>query len=495
MSTIPLSKDFSITPNVITPAGEALGANGLFLINSELVPVGVVATYYSLAEVGDTFGTDSREYLAAQVYFGGYDNASIIPAELKVARTLVAPQSASITSGSIKGINLSQFQALKPEALTLTLNGGLIVTKPVDFTKATSFTDIASIIATAIGSDVKAYYLSVQNKFFIKTLDQGEDTSISFVSQSATADLLKLTADTGAVLSAGADSMPFTALMDSIVEQSQDFVAFTSLVELTDDQAKELCAWNTAQHSRFIFSYWSTSDKAIVANNPECFNKAVVEANGFSGVFPVYGDYRYGVMPLAYCASVNFNQTSGRVSFKFRGFEGLKPNVTTLSAAKALDSNGYNYYGSYSLNKTLKQYSSEGRISGKFLWVDTYLDQVWINANLVSAYAELFTANQSYSFNDQGYSAIQAATIDVADKALNFGAIQPGVTLDAAQLRNINTTIKRDISSVLYNSGWYLYIPTQAGSSRINRSLDGVVFYWVDGQLIQSVNLSSTAVL
>jgi hypothetical protein len=43
----------------------------------------------------------------------------------------------------------------------------------------------------------------------------------------------------------------------------------------------------------------------------------------------------------------------------------------------------------------------------------TALLTVWINANLVGAYANLFTNNQSYPFNQNGYGAIQAATIDV----------------------------------------------------------------------------------
>ena len=221
----------------------------------------------------------------------------------------------------------------------------------------------------------------------------------------------------------------------------------------------------------------------------------VVVANGYENIFPVYGTYLYGVTALAYAASVDFARTNGRISFKFRGFPGLTPNVSDLATAQALKSNGYNFYGAYSLNKTMAQYASDGAITGKFVWLDTFIDQVWINANLVSAYANLFTNNQSYPFNQNGYGAIQAATIDVANQALTFGAIQKGVVLDNAQIRIVNNTVGKDISATLYSEGWYLYIPTQTGAARLERQLQGAIFYWVDGQLIQSISMSSTAIL
>lgn len=82
MSTIPLSVDFNITPNVVTPAGSAVDANGLMLTDNELVPVGSVVSYFSAADVSALMGSTSKEFLAAQQYFNGYENSSVIPGEL-----------------------------------------------------------------------------------------------------------------------------------------------------------------------------------------------------------------------------------------------------------------------------------------------------------------------------------------------------------------------------------------------------------------------------
>ncbi|MGT3185489.1 DUF3383 domain-containing protein, partial [Yersinia enterocolitica] len=69
------------------------------------------------------------------------------------------------------------------------------------------------------------------------------------------------------------------------------------------------------------------------------------------------------------------------------------------------------------------------------------------------------------------------------------------VVLDQAQIRIVNNTVGKDISATLYSQGWFLFTPTQTGAARIERDLKGVIFYYVDGQLIQSITMSSTAIL
>ena len=170
----------------------------------------------------------------------------------------------------------------------------------------------------------------------------------------------------------------------------------------------------------------------------------MVVANGYENIFPVYGTYLYSVTALAYAASVDFARTNGRISFKFRGFSGLAPNVSDLATAQALKSNGYNFYGSYSLNKTMAQYASDGAITGKFVWLDSFINQVWINANLVSAFANLFTNNQSYPFNETGYGAVSAAVIDVAEQALILVSLEVNLKMLWRNFRNMGRTITRN---------------------------------------------------
>lgn len=496
MSTIPLSEDFKIIPGVVSPAGDAVDANGLMLTDNELIPVGKVQSFYQDSDISALMGSESKEFLAGQQYFNGYDNSSVIPGELLMYRLVTTPVAGYLLSGSLKGVTLASLKAIPAGTITLNVDGTSVTSTSIDLSSTTSFSDIADEIETGIGaSKVSVEWLPIANRFIIRSATTGSTSEVSYASAGSLATGLKLTQATAAIVSAGSAAVSMTDMMDTITNSNQNWIPFESLVDLDEDQNTELCAWTNAQNSRFVFVYHESSAEATIPNNPDCFFQKVVVTNGYEGIFPIYGSYLYGTMPLAYSGSIDFARTNGRVSFKFRAFSGLAPNVTDLATAKALKSNGYNFYGAYSLNKTMKQYASDGAISGKFLWLDSFIDQVWINANLVSAYAELFTDNQSYAFNANGYGAVQAATIDPAELAVTFGAIQKGVTLDSSQIRRVNNTVGKDISSILYSQGWYLNIPTQTGAARIDRNLQGVTFFWVDGQLIQSISMASTAIL
>ena len=494
--TIPLSKDFSITPNVVTPAGSAVDANGLMLTDNELVPVGRVQSFYQSADVSALMGSTSKEFLAAQQYFNGYDNSSVIPGELLMYRIVTSDVAGYLISGNLKGMPLTTLKAIPAGTITLFIDGVSTTSASVDLSTATSFSDIADKLETGMGADkVSVEWLPIASRFIIWSVTTGADSEVSFAIPGDLATGLLLTKDAAATVSPGSDAVTLTDTMNSITNTNQNWILFNSLVELNDDQKTELCAWASASHSRYGYVVHDATDAGTVANNANCFVQKVVVANGYENIFPVYGSYLYSVTALAYAASIDFARTNGRISFKFRAFPGISPNVSGLAMAQALKSNGYNFYGSYGLNKTLKQYASDGAISGKYLWLDSFIDQVWINANLVSAFANLFTNNQSYPFNANGYGAVSAAVIDVAEQALNFGAIQRGVVLDNAQIRIINNAVGKDISATLYSQGWFLYIPTQTGAARIERDLKGVIFYYVDGQLIQSISMSSTAIL
>lgn len=494
MSTIPLSKDFNITPNVVSPAGDALDANGLVLTDSTLIPSGSVRAFYEASEVAGLLGSDSREYLAAVVYFNGYDNSSVTPGTLLMTRTQGAAAAGYLMSGSQKGVPLSQLKAIPPGTLTLSVDGATQTSQAIDLSAATSQSDIAATLQAAL-TGVNVTWNPTANVFIITSATTGADSAVTFAADNAMSRGLKLTAATGGQLSAGNATTSLTDTLNNVIDSNQNWIGLASIVDLDDAERLEIAAWVNGQKSRYFYSMHDGNADALISDSSTAFVPNQLLPAGYENVFPIYGDYLDAMTALAYAASINFDQTAGRVSYKFRKFTGIVPKVTSLSQARALESNGYNYYGDYGLNKTLKQYAADGSITGKYLWLDSFVNQVWMNANLVSAYAELFTNNQSYSYNAQGYAAIQAATIDPANAAVNFGAIQRGVTLDNSQTKQIATVVGKDISATLFSDGWYLHIPTQTGASRIERSLNGVVFYYVDGQLIQSINMASTAIL
>ncbi|BAE74031.1 hypothetical protein SGGMMB4_01758 [Sodalis glossinidius str. 'morsitans'] len=492
---IPLQRDFSITPGVISAAGTALDMTGLLLTGNDLAPTGSVQAFSTQAAVGDYFGAASDEYTAAGLYFNGYDNATTRASTLLIGRFVTdeAGASAWLVSGSFKGQPVTALQAVSGK-LKLTVDGQSVTSSDINLSAVTSYDAAAAALETAIGNKVSVKWLSVQQRFRVSSVKAGADSTITFASGSAAA-ALKLTADSGAALSQGAAPSVVAETMDTLTRAHQNWVLFTTLFAPTTAQSLAFAAWATQQNYRFGYIAWDNTSAGTIANNPDCLAHQIMTVNGYQNVAMMYGDYRYAMTALAYAGSLNFDATHGRVSYKFRAFSGLPANVTDGTIADALASNGYTYYGRFGANNIVYHYASDGAISGAFKWLDTFLCQVWINANLLGAFATVFTQNQSFPFNEKGYTALRACVIDVAQKALNFGAIRTGITLDASQSQQVNNAVGKEISNTLYAEGWYLAIPPQSATNRTERKLTGAVFFYTDGSLIQHIRLASLDVM
>lgn len=493
-NTIPLSKDFNVTTNTVSPAGTAIYANGLMLTTNESVTPGKLSYAYQLSDVTAAYGAGSDEETCASVYFNGFVNAGVLPGTLLICGIPVQPTSGSLSSASMAAVSMATINQLAAGTITVSIDGVSQTSSTIDLSAATSQSNVASLLQASLTGATVAWN-SVSSKFVISSSTTGAASSVGYAAAGAIATGLKLTQAAGATISSGVDEMTLTELMDSIVNQSQNWASFAAAQELTTSQKTELAAWTNSQNNRYTYAVNDSSADAITTNSTTAFYPSVVVANGYSGIAGIYGAPEYAFMVPAYYACLDFSATNGRVTFKFRQFSGLAANVTDLATANALESNGYSYYGSYSQNAVLATYASPGNISGSFEWLDSYINQVVIKANLVSAFAALFLNNQSYAFNATGYASVQAATIDVATSAINYGAIQKGVTLDTSQTAIIKNVVGKDITQQLFSDGWYLYIPVQTGANRLARDLKGCVFYYVDGQMIQSIDLTSTAVL
>ncbi len=491
---ISLNRDFSISPGVISAQGTAINMQGMLVSDNTLLPVGKVMAFSSQKDVGAWFGQDSVEYIAAGIYFTGYQNATVRPAKLLFARFVSDSGGVPgwLLSGSFKGKTIADIQTAI-STLTLSVNGSSVTSAGISLANVTSFDDAAKAIETAIGNKVSVSWLPVQQRFLITSNTKGANSAVSKATGDA-ADVLRLSETENAVTSIGTKQSDPSAFLDELKNSNQDWVLFTTLFAPSTSQALAFSAWVTNQNYRFGYVPFDSSSDPLVAGNDKCL-AAQINADGYQNVLPVYGDYRYAMTVLSYASSLNFDATNGRVSYKFRSFNGVTPNVNNDSDADAIASNGYTFYGQYGANSVVYSYAADGAISGSFKWLDTFLCQVWINANLLGAFANVFTQNQSFPFNEEGYTALRASVIDVAVKAKNFGAIRPGITLDNSQIQQVIGMAGKDISQSLYSEGWYLYIPTQNGTNRNERKLAGAVFFYTDGSLIQSINLASIDVM
>jgi hypothetical protein len=134
-------------------------------------------------------------------------------------------------------------------------------------------------------------------------------------------------------------------------------------------------------------------------------------------------------------------------------------------------------------------------VSGEFLWLDSYVDQIWLNNAFQLALMELLINTKSIPYNTAGYSLIEAACMDPINAGLNFGAFRPGVSLSAAQAAEVNNAAGVTIDATLSQRGWYLQVLDASAIVRQARGSPPCTFWYMDGQSCQRINLASIELL
>jgi hypothetical protein len=445
-------------------------------------------SFETASDVADFFGPTSPEAGAAAIYFLGFDNSTKKPGALLFAQYPAADVAAYLRGGSLAGMTLDQLKALSG-VLTITVDGTPVTSSSISLSAATSFSNAATIIAAAFTSGPAVTYDSILSAFVFTSTTTGEASTIGFASGTLSAGL-KLTQATGAVTSQGAAAGVPAANMLAIIQVTQNWATFTTLWEPDIDEKLAFAAWTSSQNRRFGYACWDTDEQATVPNSTTCFG-AQVKAAEYDGVAAIYQSLDDAVLVLGTAASIDFQRTNGRITFAFKGQAGLTATVTDATVAGTLISNGYNFYGDYATANDQFRFFYPGAVSGDFQWLDSYINQIWLNNALQQAMMTLLTSVTSVPYNQAGYTLIEAACMDPINAALNFGAIRAGVTLSSLQAAEVNNQAGVDIANTLQTRGWYLQIKDATAQVRQARQSPPMTLWYMDGQAVQQLTLAS----
>lgn len=488
---IPLQKDVRIIPGVLSAGGSSLNLNGLILSESAYIPFGTVLSFSSAPDVSDYFGSASDEYSMAEIYFQGYDGSTKKPGSLLFSRYNEEAAAAWLRSGSFKSVALSDLK-LVGGVLTLTVDGEAVTSSAINLTNATSFAQAAELIGTAIGDSVVVTYDAIKQAFIITSATNGEESTITYATGTA-AEGLRFNAANGAILSQGENTAVVTSLMASLLDYSQNWAIFTTAFDADDDLVLRLSAWTSAQSSRFGYVPYESDASAKVAGSTDNIAYKIQDAD-YSSVIPVYGQNYHAASVLAYAASLDFDRQEGRVPLKFRSLGGLLSSVESSDDYDALIANGYNFYGAYSANNYDTKYWADGTVTGDFKWLDSFVNQIWLNSQLAQDAIELFQSNRSIPYNAQGKAIIETSFSDTFQQAIIFGAIRTGTTLSSQQISEIQNAVGQDVSTTLVAKGYYLYIADPTPAQRAARTSPTMTLWYCDGGSVQKLNLPSIMV-
>lgn len=490
--SIPASHVARVNPSVISAGGNSVVLNGLMLTQNAAVPIGSVMNFPSAAAVSAFFGAASIEASLASIYFNGFDAATQLPGQLSFFQYNAAPVSAYTRGAALGSLTLAQLQALSG-VLTITVDGVAKTSAAINLSAATSFSNAASLIQAAFTSpNFSVSYDSQRNAFVFTSNSTGAASTVSYVSGTLAAGL-NLTQAAGAVLSQGAAAATPATAMATVTGQTRNFAAFMPIFEPVTADKTAFAAWNNGQNRRFVYVQFDSDVTPTQTGDTSSFGYQVKTA-AYDGVVPVYNNASVAAFILGTIAAIDFTRTNGRITFAFKTQAGLSATVTDETTAVNLEASGYNYLGAFANATNAWNFLYPGSVSGKYNFLDEYVNEIWLNAQLQTAIVTLLTSANSIPYNAQGYGLIDAACADPINAAVNFGAIRPGVPLSVQQAQLVNSQAGVTIDQVLAQRGWYLQIKPATAQVRGQRQSPPCTLWYMDGGSVQQVVLASIVV-
>jgi len=494
--TIPASYIVAINPRLIPAGGTDLEFNGLFLTENAMIPADAPLMAFTSAEtVSAFFGETSNEYAVAAQYFLGYNNSFSKPRRLMFGRRVSSAVGAWLRGAKFNG-TLAEIQAVTSGVLTITINETEISISSVDLSGATSFSDAASTIETALDAEltgVTMAYSSLTGAFQINSPATGATETISFASGTL-AELLNLTETAGAVLSQGSDALTQTANMNAIKRQSQNWVTFTTLYTATDSEHLGLAAWASAQGIDYLYVGW-TNDARLLVQGGTSDIASQIEAAEYGATALVYDNVMVAAFVLGCAASINWERYQGTINFAFKHADGLAPTVTDETTAALLDAKGVAYVGKFATRNDAFTFLYPAAMFGRYGFIDAFVNTIWLkNVMQVSIMNGLTNAGR-VPYNDRGYALIRAWLQDPVNRAKNNGVIDDNVTLSESQKAQIFNETGKDLTTELWTQGYAILVEDAGAAVRVGRNSPNISVYYTYGGSVNRIEVASTAVL
>lgn len=352
-------------------------------------------------------------------------------------------------------------------------------------------------------------YDTVAGAFKIRSGITGAASTLAFATGTTAADL-ELTSATGAVVSQGAAAAAPASFMNGIVAENSDWVTFMTVFDPDDadqNSVKEAFAdWVGTKNNRYAYVCWDTDDSPAETEPASSSLGQILEDSENSGTCLLWApDLASGVQLAAFVcgvgASIDFERRNGRVDYAYRAQSGITGTVTDATTATNLGGdpqtsdrgNGYNFYGAYGAASESFVWLQRGFVTGPFAWMDSFINQVWLNSAMQIALLAFLASAKSVPYNAAGYSLIEAALADPIEAGLNFGAFAPG-SISASQQAQVNAAAGRNIANTLQTQGYYLLVADASSSVRAARGSPPMTFFYLDRGSVQAINLSSVAV-
>lgn len=435
--------------------------------DNDLLPPQSFIEFSSSSQVGAYFGTSSTEYLRSVPYFAWISKNNTKPTLLSFARwvdTAVAP----MIFGNIQPQLLATYTAITTGSFQMTIGGVTNTFTGLDFSAATSLTNVASIIQTAINGASGTMWTAAT-----VTYDASRG-SFNFVGGSAItatisvavagsgvdiASLIGWLTGTTLIIANGSAVETITTTLTDSFSASNNFGSFDFIPSLTLDQVTEAAVWTNGLDVEVMYL------PQVSSANASSWNAAL---SGYSGVgltlsSPPSTPVQYPQqLPAQIFAATNYLGTNSVQNYMFQTDPSLTASVTTDTAANTYDALRINYYGNTQTAGQTISFYQRGLLFGTTEFpvdMNTFANEIWLKDANGAALMTLLLTQAKVSANAQGVSQITATLQAVINQAIVNGVISVGKVLTQAQITFI-TTVTNDVNAwqQVQNSGYWLNV-------------------------------------
>jgi len=432
----------------------------LFSTNT-LVPAGTVIEMDNATDVGTYFGTTSPEYLRAVFYFGFV--SKLITAAKKISFSRWASiAAAGRIYGKTKAFAVGQFTGTTTGAFSLTLGAYTADVTAINFSAATTLSNVASILQTAIravvagGTDWTAAtvtYNAVANRFELV----GGVVGIEAVATAAPAtgvDIRTLLGwDATAVFSPGVAAQEPLDAFTASVQASDNFGTFAFIGTLTEAQVLAVATQNDTYNVKFIFTV------PIAAADAATYYATL---SGLSGVAttlsPLAAEYPE-LLPAAILAATDYTRRNSVQNYMFQ-LATLTPSVLTDTDANSMDASRVNYYGRTQTAGQFIDFYQRGVMMGLAtdpVDMNVYANEMWLKDAAGAAIMGLLLSLARVSSNSTGRGQLLAILQSIIEQATFNGTISVGKPLNTTQKLYIgNLTGDENAWQQVYRLGYWI---------------------------------------
>lgn len=398
--------------------------------NNALVPPNSYLELESADEVATYFGSDSEEYRRAVFYFGWISKNISRAKKISFARWVESNTAPRLFG--VKGFyRLADFLTVTSGTLTLTLGTSHEFTG-LDFSTATSLSDVATTVQTAIRTqtgdqwaNATVTYDAINQRF---VLVGGEAVEAEVNASGDVANLLGW--GTGAIYSDGALAQSVTDTLIASADASNNFGSFLFIPQLTDEQIIELAQWNDTQNVMYMYLVRCTAD------NAETLSAALIGYSGTSlTLAPLVNEYDE-MIPGIILAATDYSKQNSSQNYMFQQFPELTPKVTTTALSNTYDDLRVNYYGqTQTAGQRIAFYQRGVMMGGSQDLVDhnVYGNETWLKDATGADIMSLLLSVSRVPANDNGRSQLLAIIQNDINQALFNGTISVGKALTQVQ--------------------------------------------------------------